>query len=134
MAKVSLFWSFLILGFLFASISECSDEVGVYELKRGDFSLKLTNWGATVMSVILPDRNGWSSLCFCFSISCWFSFCFLDFYYVFGKSHQTQILFLFLVNLHLVVFILPGKLDDVVLGFDTPKEYMVRFIKLAFMI
>ncbi|XP_052176719.1 uncharacterized protein LOC127791029 [Diospyros lotus] len=34
------------------------EEVGVYELKRGDFSMKLTNYGATVLSLILPDRNG----------------------------------------------------------------------------
>ncbi|KQK00016.1 aldose 1-epimerase [Brachypodium distachyon] len=32
--------------------------VGVYELKKGDFSIKVTNWGATLMSVILPDSRG----------------------------------------------------------------------------
>ncbi|CAL4887124.1 unnamed protein product [Urochloa decumbens] len=33
--------------------------VGVYELSRGrDFSIKVTNWGATLMSVILPDSKG----------------------------------------------------------------------------
>ncbi|KAL6634612.1 hypothetical protein ACP70R_027283 [Stipagrostis hirtigluma subsp. patula] len=32
--------------------------VGVYELKRGDFSIRVTNWGATLMSVILPDSRG----------------------------------------------------------------------------
>ncbi|OEL16450.1 Aldose 1-epimerase [Dichanthelium oligosanthes] len=32
--------------------------VGVHELKRGDFSIKVTNWGATLMSVILPDSKG----------------------------------------------------------------------------
>lgn len=35
------------------------NEVGVYELTRGDFSIKLTNYGATILSVILPDKNGW---------------------------------------------------------------------------
>ncbi|GAB2269951.1 hypothetical protein Dimus_004868 [Dionaea muscipula] len=34
------------------------ENIGVYELKRGNFSLKLTNWGASVISVILPDKNG----------------------------------------------------------------------------
>lgn len=34
------------------------NEVGVYELTRGDFSIKLTNYGATILSVILPDKNG----------------------------------------------------------------------------
>jgi aldose 1-epimerase len=32
--------------------------VGVYELKKGDFSIKVTNWGATLMSVVLPDSRG----------------------------------------------------------------------------
>jgi aldose 1-epimerase len=32
--------------------------VGVYELKKGDFSIKVTNWGASLMSVILPDSRG----------------------------------------------------------------------------
>jgi hypothetical protein len=33
--------------------------VGVHELKRGDdFSIKVTNWGATLMSVMLPDSKG----------------------------------------------------------------------------
>uniref|UniRef100_A0A0E0G8Q2 Aldose 1-epimerase n=1 Tax=Oryza nivara TaxID=4536 RepID=A0A0E0G8Q2_ORYNI len=32
--------------------------VGVYELKKGDFSIRVTNWGATLMSVILPDSKG----------------------------------------------------------------------------
>ena len=32
--------------------------VGVYELKMGDFSVKVTNWGARLMSVVLPDSKG----------------------------------------------------------------------------
>ncbi|XP_062185817.1 uncharacterized protein LOC133889315 [Phragmites australis] len=32
--------------------------VGVYELKKGDFSVKVTNWGATITSVVLPDSRG----------------------------------------------------------------------------
>ncbi|KAL6650843.1 hypothetical protein ACP70R_009768 [Stipagrostis hirtigluma subsp. patula] len=33
--------------------------VGVYELRRGhDFSIKVTNWGATLMSVVVPDSKG----------------------------------------------------------------------------
>uniref|UniRef100_A0A0E0K1H4 Aldose 1-epimerase n=1 Tax=Oryza punctata TaxID=4537 RepID=A0A0E0K1H4_ORYPU len=32
--------------------------VRVYELKMGDFSIRITNWGATLMSVILPDSKG----------------------------------------------------------------------------
>jgi hypothetical protein len=32
--------------------------VGAYELRKGDFSVRLTNWGARVMSVVLPDCKG----------------------------------------------------------------------------
>lgn len=32
--------------------------VGVYELKLGDFSVKVTNFGARLMSVVLPDSKG----------------------------------------------------------------------------
>ncbi|EES10935.1 hypothetical protein BDA96_06G116000 [Sorghum bicolor] len=32
--------------------------VGVYVLRKGDFSVRLTNWGARVMSVVLPDCKG----------------------------------------------------------------------------
>lgn len=32
--------------------------VGEYVLRKGDFSVKITNWGATMMSVVLPDSKG----------------------------------------------------------------------------
>ena len=32
--------------------------VGVYELKKGDFSVKVTNFGARLMSVVFPDSKG----------------------------------------------------------------------------
>lgn len=32
--------------------------INVYELTNGKFSIKVTNYGATLLSVILPDRNG----------------------------------------------------------------------------
>lgn len=32
--------------------------MGFYELKKGDFSVKVTNWGATIVSVFLPDSKG----------------------------------------------------------------------------
>lgn len=34
------------------------DYIRLFELKKGDFSIKVTNWGATLVSVILPDKNG----------------------------------------------------------------------------
>ncbi|CAK7337086.1 unnamed protein product [Dovyalis caffra] len=35
-----------------------NQNIEIYELRKGDFSIKLTNYGATVVSVILPDKNG----------------------------------------------------------------------------
>ncbi|XAR50075.1 Aldose 1-epimerase [Bertholletia excelsa] len=61
MAKISFLCCHLLMAFClfyFAANSRAEGEMGVFELKRGDFSVKLTNWGATVLSVILPDKNG----------------------------------------------------------------------------
>lgn len=33
-------------------------KLGIYELKKDDFSIKVTNYGARIVSVILPDKNG----------------------------------------------------------------------------
>lgn len=43
--------------------SVATDAVGLYELKKGNFSVKLTNWGATVISVVVPDKHGMSVHC-----------------------------------------------------------------------
>ena len=32
--------------------------VGVYELRKGDLSVKVTNFGARLMSVVFPDSKG----------------------------------------------------------------------------
>ncbi|KAI3500786.1 hypothetical protein L1887_36611 [Cichorium endivia] len=45
----------LLLGGVNAT--KCED-VGIYELNNGHFSVKFTNWGATIVSVFLPDKNG----------------------------------------------------------------------------
>lgn len=34
------------------------EEVGFYEIKTGNFSVKLTNWGASLVSVVVPDKYG----------------------------------------------------------------------------
>ncbi|MED6158339.1 hypothetical protein PIB30_031861 [Stylosanthes scabra] len=34
------------------------EKIGVFELKKGDLSLKVTNWGASIVSLILPDKYG----------------------------------------------------------------------------
>ncbi|XP_028780547.1 aldose 1-epimerase-like [Neltuma alba] len=33
-------------------------KIRIYELKKGDVSLKVTNWGASILSLVLPDKNG----------------------------------------------------------------------------
>ncbi|XP_010524327.1 PREDICTED: aldose 1-epimerase isoform X2 [Tarenaya hassleriana] len=35
-----------------------SKDAGTYELKKGNMTVKFTNWGASIMSLILPDKHG----------------------------------------------------------------------------
>ncbi|KAL5747409.1 hypothetical protein ACOSP7_024410 [Xanthoceras sorbifolium] len=60
MAKIGfLLCCFVFLVTLLANNRGCeAEKVGVYELKRGDLSFKFTNYGATMLSAILPDKNG----------------------------------------------------------------------------
>ncbi|KAF0911830.1 hypothetical protein E2562_012318 [Oryza meyeriana var. granulata] len=37
---------------------EGKQSIGYYELRRGEFSIVVANWGATILSVNLPDKNG----------------------------------------------------------------------------
>jgi len=73
MAKFSALFCFIIL-----VISGCAcidsamgGEIGIYELKKGNLSMKLTNYGARIISLVLPDKNGMlsSSIHFVNSIS-----------------------------------------------------------------
>jgi hypothetical protein len=41
-----------------ASGADARKMVGVYVLKKGDFSVKISNWGATIMSIVTPDSKG----------------------------------------------------------------------------
>lgn len=34
------------------------EEIGIYELNRGNLRFKFTNYGATMLSGVLPDKNG----------------------------------------------------------------------------
>ncbi|KAL3819437.1 hypothetical protein ACJIZ3_005342 [Penstemon smallii] len=60
MAKSSSLCLFVLFVSAFALFNVCkaTEKIGIYELKKGDFSVKITNYGATVLSVIVPDRNG----------------------------------------------------------------------------
>ncbi|KAH7857066.1 hypothetical protein Vadar_008718 [Vaccinium darrowii] len=74
MGKTYVLWCYVLLVLWGVSAGGAEkEEVGIYELKRGDFTVQLTNFGAIVLSVIVPDKN--------------------------------------------------GKLDDIVLGFETVDEY-----------
>ncbi|XP_037489178.1 galactose mutarotase-like [Triticum dicoccoides] len=59
MARVLAFLSLLCLvASALVCVGEARKMVGVYMLKKGDFSVKVTNWGATIMSIIVPDNKG----------------------------------------------------------------------------
>ncbi|KAJ6369984.1 hypothetical protein OIU76_028280 [Salix suchowensis] len=60
MARFAALFCFSILVVLqCASIdSAMAEEIGIYELKKGNLSMKLTNYGARIVSLVLPDKNG----------------------------------------------------------------------------
>ncbi|KAK3142413.1 hypothetical protein QOZ80_4BG0346170 [Eleusine coracana subsp. coracana] len=60
MARAELFVALLCLCLagLATGAAGARKMVGVYELRTGDFSVKITNFGARVMSVVLPDSKG----------------------------------------------------------------------------
>jgi len=55
MAKIIVLCCLIILA-AFGSVN--AQKIGFYELQKGNITLKFTNWGAAIVSVILPDRNG----------------------------------------------------------------------------
>ncbi|KAI0494677.1 hypothetical protein KFK09_024819 [Dendrobium nobile] len=57
-SQALLFLSLIAFVFLGSSSAVPRKTVGIYELKKGNFSVKITNWGATILSVILPDSEG----------------------------------------------------------------------------
>ncbi|KAH6807662.1 Galactose mutarotase-like superfamily protein [Perilla frutescens var. frutescens] len=58
MAKAALCLCVIITAFAAGNVCEGAEEIGVYELRKDDFSLNIINYGATVISVVVPDRNG----------------------------------------------------------------------------
>lgn len=61
-SKFSLLICLFFILHLLAASSVTGLKIGTYEIKKGDFSVKLTNYGATIISVLLPDKNGESIL------------------------------------------------------------------------
>ncbi|KAG9451228.1 hypothetical protein H6P81_011193 [Aristolochia fimbriata] len=59
MAKAQLLLVLYLSAFALFDVSSATRKhVKLYEIKKGDFSVKITNWGATVVSAILPDSKG----------------------------------------------------------------------------
>lgn len=106
MARISSssFCFLLLLALLFSNYNGCKakTQINVYELRKGDFSLNFTNFGATMLSAILPDKHG---------------------------IHLSFIYFSLFMNMNLQdSAISSGKLADVVLGFESIEEYKVDII------
>lgn len=60
MARLVSLFCFVCIAFTLINISDSRkvEDLKVLGLKKGDFSLKFTNWGATILSAILPDKEG----------------------------------------------------------------------------
>ncbi|KAG5535069.1 hypothetical protein RHGRI_022998 [Rhododendron griersonianum] len=56
----TLLFCFLVFAFWVVVIydSEPKPKIGIYELKTGDSSVKFTTWGARIVSLVVPDKNG----------------------------------------------------------------------------
>ena len=105
-------------GFVNGSVKK--EKIGIFELKKGDLSLKVTNWGASILSLVLPDKHGMLSLLFktsnvaSFVISnIFFSPLYLHYFSKFCFFHCD---------------LSSGKLGDVVLGYDSIKDYTVSLL------
>ncbi|XP_028763412.1 aldose 1-epimerase-like [Neltuma alba] len=58
MSKASLLCC-VFLGLVLSSLAHAEQpKIGTYFLERGNFQVKLTNFGATIMSFIVPDKDG----------------------------------------------------------------------------
>jgi aldose 1-epimerase len=63
MAKIILLCCLILLAaFGVVNGSTKEQEIGFYLLKKGDISVNFTNWGASIVSLFLPDKHGMSFL------------------------------------------------------------------------
>ncbi|GAA0144581.1 hypothetical protein LIER_04994 [Lithospermum erythrorhizon] len=51
-----LFLAFCLIYFVDALLANASEETGIYEIKKGDFSVKVTNYGARIVSVFFHTK------------------------------------------------------------------------------
>ncbi|GER50475.1 aldose 1-epimerase [Striga asiatica] len=59
---MSKFSIILLISFMFLVLAAIANNIeynglGFYEIKKGNFSVKITNYGARIVSVVLPDKN-----------------------------------------------------------------------------
>ncbi|KAL6520364.1 hypothetical protein OROMI_032544 [Orobanche minor] len=53
-----LLFCFIVLALGISVNGSKKDRLRIYEIKQGNFSVKVTNYGARIVSVVLPDKNG----------------------------------------------------------------------------
>ncbi|KAL6518910.1 hypothetical protein OROHE_017663 [Orobanche hederae] len=53
-----LLFCFTVLALGISANGSKKDRLRIYEIKQGNFSVKVTNYGARIVSVVLPDKNG----------------------------------------------------------------------------
>lgn len=78
----------------------------LFELNNGSIRIKITNYGAIVTHLFVPDRHG------------------LPFFFFFFKSFFLYIQIYILFTLILMLDF-KGNVADIVLGFDSIESYMV---------
>jgi aldose 1-epimerase len=108
MARAALLPVALLLCLALAGSADARRKAGggFYELKNknGDFSIKVTNQGAAIVSAIVPDGKGMAA---------------------FLLASRSLYACLHLVYQEVESFY-AGNLADIVLGYDTVSEYAVR--------
>ncbi|XP_010242446.1 PREDICTED: aldose 1-epimerase-like [Nelumbo nucifera] len=59
MANLSQLLCFIFVAFALLHVSSANEaNVGIYQIKKGNFYVNLTNWGARITSIVLPDKQG----------------------------------------------------------------------------
>ncbi|GAA0156790.1 epimerase/racemase [Lithospermum erythrorhizon] len=57
MSKLFLL-AFCLVCFVDTLVVNAGEDIGIYQIKKGNFSVKVTNYGARIISVFLPDKDG----------------------------------------------------------------------------
>jgi hypothetical protein len=85
MSKLSLMFCSL-LGLLVLCHAGENNKIGFYELKKGNMRLNLTNYGASIISVFVPDKSG---------LFYFLSFLNLKCIYVYSLLHDIYVIFFY---------------------------------------